>query len=356
MEFIEDFEHIVIENIPLLDVRAPIEFKNGAFPNSTNIPILNNSEREKIGIRYKEAGNQKAIELAKEIVAPFKEERLDSWVEFFKNNPNAYLYCFRGGSRSKYAKEWLQERSLDIPRLKGGYKAFRNFLMQRSLQISSKLDTIIIGGRTGSGKTPLVNEFDNSIDLEALANHRGSAFGKKVSSQPCQIDFENSLYYALIRHYHYKGKSLIIEHESKNIGRLYIPKEIYANFTKGKLIILKTPMPDRLENIYNEYVKESLAEYQKSFGENYMNRWEEDVLASLKKIEKRLGSKLYLSIKNRFLQINQSQNLQDHKEWIEDLLENYYDKMYDYQIQKSSIEIVFEGDRSGIREFLRGLP
>jgi len=238
----DDFRRIVLEKRPLIDVRAPVEFEKGSFPTAVNLPLMNDEERHLIGIRYKEKGNLSAIALGKELVGPVKEARVEAWKSFVEANPNAYLYCFRGGQRSQISQAWLQEAGVTIPRLKGGYKAFRGFLMQESERISKEASMLILAGRTGSGKTILLKELNNSIDLEGLANHRGSSFGAFTTAQPSQIDFENALGYALIQHENEGHTHLVIEDESLNIGRVYIPNSVFTNLKNGKYVILTTPM------------------------------------------------------------------------------------------------------------------
>jgi tRNA 2-selenouridine synthase len=274
LPLIDDFLSIVLKNCSLIDVRAPIEFAKGAFPNTINLPIMSNEERHLIGIRYKNNGNQAAVALGKELIdgSP-RKERTEKWKAFVKANPDAYLYCFRGGQRSRITQEWLADEGVNITRLKGGYKAFRNFLMSASEEIAKKSNTIIIGGRTGSGKTLLLDELENSIDLEKLANHRGSSFGSFISAQPAQIDFENSLAYALINHDAKGYNYLIIEHEGRNIGCINIPKNLFDPLQENaSLIILETPMQERVDIIYKEYVTDSLLSYHESFEEEGKKR------------------------------------------------------------------------------------
>ena len=193
---INDFKKIVLENLPLIDVRAPIEYEKGAFLNSFNLPILDNEERHIIGICYKEKGNEEATKLGYKLVSgKVKEDRLNSWIEFIKSNPSTMLYCFRGGSRSRIAQEWITDAlGKEIYRLEGGYKAFRNYLIS-SLSIENQnYKPIVLTGFTGSGKTIVLKEIENSIDLEGIANHRGSSFGAHANPQPTQINFENNLH------------------------------------------------------------------------------------------------------------------------------------------------------------------
>lgn len=353
----EDFTSIVINQSPLLDIRAPIEFSKGAFPNAINIPIMDDEERRLIGIKYKEDGNQAAVSLGKELIAgELQEQRVAKWMAFIKKHPDAYLYCFRGGQRSAITQMWLDEAGIKITRLKGGYKQFRNFLMSRSIDITSKIDTIILGGRTGSGKTILLKKIQNAIDLEALANHRGSSFGNFINSQPSQIDFENNLAYKLIQFNEKKYKNLVIEHESHNIGRNFIPKPIYNNFKKGKLILLQTPLVERVDITYNEYVTSAITSYTKEFKENGLQMWADDVINSLTRIQKRLGSELFLELKSIFQDAYSKHSSIEsevlYKKWIEKLLTNYYDPMYDYQIEKSELCVIFKGNSEAVLSFL----
>ncbi len=355
LPLMDDFRSIVLENRPLIDVRAPVEFEKGAFPHTVNLPIMTDEERHLIGIRYKNNGNEAAVALGKELIdGTPRQERTEGWKAFIQSHPDAYLYCFRGGQRSRIAQEWLADESIMIARLKGGYKAFRNFLISESERICKESNTLIIGGRTGSGKTLLLDELSNSIDLEALANHRGSSFGHYTTPQPTQIAFEGSLAYALIQHEAQKHSHLIIEHESRNIGYVNIPKGIFEPLQKNaSLIILETPISTRVDITFREYVTEALQAYHDKFGEAGDVRWFEDVSAGLARIQKRLGSERYLQIKKAFELSYHDKNLEGHKAWIEILLSEYYDPMYDYQIEKSPIPIVFRGDAKEIKAYLQ---
>ena len=354
----DDFLSIVLNETPLLDVRAPVEFNKGKFINATNLPILSDEERRLVGIKYKEAGNEAAVQLAESLIKnEGKEKRVALWQKYLKENPDAKLYCFRGGQRSGISQEWLKEAGTDITRLKGGYKAFRNFLMQQSGEISALTPTLILGGRTGSGKTILLKRVENSIDLEAIANHRGSSFGSFANAQPSQIDFENNLAYKLIQFHHKKFNKLVLEHESHNIGKAFIPKIVYNNFMQGELILLETPIDKRAEITYEEYVILALQEYEKLYAEKALEIWAENVKAGLLRIQKRLGNEFYKQLialfEKAYTQHGQAQAKSLYIEWITLLLERYYDPMYDYQIQKSPIPIIFRGDEQAILDFIK---
>ena len=356
----DDFLSIVLDETPLIDVRAPVEFHKGAFINATNLPILTDEERRLVGTEYKHAGNAAAVQLAESLIKnEGKERRVAMWQEFLRKNPDAKLYCFRGGQRSKISQEWLKEAGIDITRLKGGYKAFRNYLIQQMQTISAATPTLILGGRTGSGKTILLNKLQNSIDLEAIANHRGSSFGSFVNSQPSQIDFENNLAYKLIQFHHKDFNKLVLEHESHNIGRAFIPKPVYENFMQGELVLLQTPLDVRAKITYEEYVESAIEEYEGIYQDEGVHKWAENVKAGLARIRKRLGNELYTQLSQLFDEAYSKHSQAEAKalylEWITLLLERYYDPMYDYQIKKSPIPVVFQGDEDAVLEFITDL-
>ena len=161
------------KEIPYIDVRAPIEFAQGALPTSKNLPILNDKERERVGKAYKKSGGQAATELGYILVKDeIKDQRVDDWVNFVNLNPNAHLYCARGGQRSEIAIKWLKERGVEIPRIHGGFKTLRNSCLKIITDASNdNKEWIIIAGKTGSNKTGLVTSVPNAIDLELSLIH-----------------------------------------------------------------------------------------------------------------------------------------------------------------------------------------
>src|SRR5690606_38752546 len=145
--------------------------------------------------RYKQLGQDAAIELGHRLVSgETKARRVAAWAEFAQNNPSGYLYCFRGGLRSQISQQWLEELTgVRYPRVIGGYKAMRAFLLGALQSAITECRFVVLGGLTGTGKTDVLRQLDNSIDLEAHAHHRGSSFGRHANAQPSQIDFENRL-------------------------------------------------------------------------------------------------------------------------------------------------------------------
>jgi len=356
----DDFKSIVLESRPLIDVRAPIEFEKGAFPYSVNLPLMNDEERHLVGVRYKERGNDEAVKLGHSLVSgSSKEARVNAWSDFAQKHSDALLYCFRGGQRSQISQEWMEAAGKSIVRLKGGYKAFRRYLIEETERSCDRFQPIVLGGRTGSGKTILLQQLDNAIDLEALANHRGSSFGRHITPQPTQINFENALAYALIQKLELGFKHLIFEDEGKNIGRDYLPDTFAECLSRAPLLILETPIQERVEITFEEYVSTAQEKYQKTGCSNPLNEWKQDIVHAMERIKRRLGGlryqNLYDIFKNAVDEQIRNGSLDAHKEWVAYLLREYYDPMYDYQIQKRSEQVAFRGSSKEILDYLENL-
>jgi len=347
----KDFKNIVLQDLPLIDVRAPIEFEKGAFKNAVNLPIMDNKERELVGIRYKNNGNEAATKLGYELVSnDIKKQRVDAWADFIKQNPKAIIYCFRGGQRSQIAQKWIKERGLEIARIDGGYKAFRNYLIDILDNAKNLFTPLRVAGKTGSGKTVLLKEFKNFIDLENLANHRGSAFGGFITPQPTQINFENNLAYEVIK----KSQSfntLLFEDESRHIGKNYIPNHFFSYLTNSKIILLEVDINTRVQNIFNDYIIKDISNYQNFYKDNGYKIWQEKMLIDFMHIQKKLGHKRYKIVVDMFKRAND--NLELHKKWIEFLLVQYYDPMYEYQLSNKESSIIFKGNKQEVLEYLK---
>ncbi len=361
LPMMDDFHTIVTQQRSLIDTRAPVEFARGSFPGAVNLPLMNDKEREQVGTAYKHQGHDAAVALGYELVnGDIKAERVQAWVDFVTKHPEAYLFCWRGGQRSQIAQEWLHEAGITIPRLRGGYKAFRNYLINQSRKIAAKKEFIVIGGRTGSGKTLLLQKLPNAIDLERLANHRGSSFGRYATLQPTQINFENALAYALIQLDDQGHDRIIIEDESRNIGKCYIPDEVFASFQRGRVIQLEATLEERVEITYDEYIIASQADYAGHFDAGTTPySWIEAMEHNFDKIRKRLGSQNHRLLKEMLQEAWEHQqrtgDASRHKEWIALLLERYYDPMYDYQLRNKQDRIIFSGSFDEVLEYIGSL-
>jgi len=350
---------LFINDTPMLDVRAPAEFTQGAFPGAVNIPLMNDDERKAVGIEYKKQGQDAAILLGAKLVTPeSQDQRKQQWADFFAQNPGGVLYCFRGGLRSQISQQWIfDDTGIDYPRVKGGYKAMRRFLLESIERISKEIPIIVLGGRTGSGKTRVLKELENSIDLEGLANHRGSAFGPTATPQPTQINFENALAISLLKKEAAGCKCLVIEDEARNVGSLGVPQSLYEAMQEAPLVMLEVSEQARNKVSIEEYILDT----QKSFDDVYgvkqgVNELSKHLLSSLDKIQKRLGGERYKQVREQLQAAisfwEESGSIDGFVPVVTSLLVDYYDPMYDYQSSKKLHRVCFRGDFKEVLEHL----
>lgn len=354
------YRDIFLHDLPLMDVRAPVEYSKGAFPHTVNLPLMSDLERQKVGTCYKQHGQDAAIELGHQLVrGQLKAERIEAWAAFARANPDGYLYCFRGGLRSQITQQWLKEEAgIDYPRVIGGYKALRNFLIDTTEAAVAECDFVIVGGMTGTGKTEVLAQLDNAVDLERHANHRGSSFGKHATPQPGQIDFENLLAIDLLKKRAAGMQQFVLEDESRLIGICSLPLPLHHGMQQYPLVWLEDSLEGRVERILGDYVIDLSAEFIALHGEEQgFVAFAERLQQSLKNIVKRLGGERYqrlAAIMDEALAEQQRSGAVDlHRGWIEGLLGEYYDPMYAYQRESKAARIEFSGDQQAVVEYLR---
>ncbi len=358
---VDDLKSLFLNDTPLLDVRAPVEFKQGAFPGAVNIPLMTDKEREAVGIKYKQQGQDAAILLGAKLVTPeLQKQRKQQWADFFRQHPNGVLYCFRGGLRSQISQQWIEDQcGVDYPRVKGGYKAMRRFLLDSIERIAASLPIVILGGRTGSGKTRVLKQFSNAIDLEGLANHRGSAFGPTATPQPTQINFENALAIQLLKAEHAAYPFVIVEDEGRNIGSIGIPQTLFDAMQQAPIVRLDVADDERNQISVQEYVLDIHQQFlAKCAGEaEAFEQLSKHLLGSLEKIRKRLGGERYKkareAMQGALQDYRQSGATDAFSALVNLLLLDYYDPMYDYQIAKKQHRIVFTGSQKDVIDYLK---
>lgn len=363
----DDYRGLFLADVPLLDVRAPCEFAQGAFPNARNLPLLDDAERHEVGLVYKRSGPAAAIALGQTLVGgATRETRLQAWLDWCDQHPEGQLYCFRGGMRSMTVQQWLAEAGRPIPRIHGGYKTMRRFLLESLEENAAALPLILLSGRSGTGKTRVIAGLAQAVDLEDLARHRGSAFGRRPGGQPSQIDFENALAIRLLRlqerQQRYGPLPVVVEDESKLVGHRLIPPVLYLQMQAAPRVLIEEPMEERVQVGLEDYVQQPLAEYARSHGEHdALPRLGSELLASLDRIRNRLGDARHRELRQsltRALEIQaHSGDLDAHRGWIRELLSGYYDPLYDHALRArgSVANTLFAGTRSQVTAFLQDL-
>lgn len=354
----DDFADLFLRRVPLMDVRAPIEFARGAFPGATNLPLLDDAQREVIGRTYKEAGQDAAIALGHRLATPdVREARRMAWRGFLEQHPDTVLYCFRGGLRSQIAQQWLAEDGWEIPRVTGGYKALRNFLIQTLESFCARMPLLVLSGQTGSGKTDVLCQLNRHVNLEGAANHRGSAFGHTVAPQPTPIDFENRLAVSMLPLLESDSPlPVIVEDESHLIGRLAIPPVLLNQMRDAPIVVLETPIDARVERIVRDYITRQRADFETAYGSEAAERFHHFVLANLDRIRRRLGGALHASIRSEWERaldrLEQTGDAIGFRPGVEILLLQYYDPMYAHQQVRLQRNVLFRGEASAIlRQF-----
>jgi tRNA 2-selenouridine synthase len=249
----------------------------------------------------------------------------------------------------------MQQAGVDIPLVTGGYKALRRVLLEE-ITAAAQAPMIIIGGKTGTAKTPLLAELGTGIDLEGWAHHRGSSFGRRVHEPPGQIDFENRLAIDLLKKRHaHPAKPLFLEDESRMVGPVSIPLDFWQGMLAAPIAVVEMPLAFRVERIRQEYVVELCAEYLAEQGEAGFESYRQHLLASLFRVRKRLGLERYQQLAAIMTAaIDQQQSSGDvsaHEAWIHSLLVDYYDPMYNYQLQQKQHRVIMRGDYQQVLEW-----
>jgi tRNA 2-selenouridine synthase len=306
----------------IIDVRSPCEFASGHIPNAINIPLFSDEERKQVGIVYKNEGQRAAIEKGLSLISlPLFVEKLKN----FQVQKEVFVYCARGGMRSQ-AMGWLFGLlGLEVQILKGGYKAFRNWVVS---SFQKSYNFLVLAGKTGVGKTELLRELKNTkekvLDLEEMAEHRGSAFGALQKPQPTQEQFENLLSLDL---FHLQEHLFWVEDESRFIGKMRIPDGFFDQMLKAKVVVLSSSLEERLERIVQEYSSET----------------QEKLLQYILQLKKSLGG----------LATEQAIRHLQEKNYAEccKILLTYYDKRYERALEKrdpSSLVFLHKKDFSQI--------
>jgi len=362
MTDINDLKSLLRDDTPLIDTRSPVEFARGSLPTAINLPLMTNDEREAVGTCYKEHGQDAAVRLGQELVSGGrKAKRVEAWQAFASQHPDGALFCFRGGMRSEIAQRWLRDTGVDYPRIKGGYKEVRRWLIESTDQLIEQVPLLLLGGPTGAAKTRLLNEgnggqpIPGSVDLEGLANHRGSAFGRRVTEQPTQISFELALGIQLLKHQHAEYQRLILEDEGRLIGRCALPLSLQAARQDADWIQLDATVDTRVEHSYENYILQNLEDLTSQNATRGFDQFATGLLDSLERIQKRLGGQRYAELRaimQDALVAHERGNPEAHKAWIRELLTGYYDPMYEYQMNNRARPPLFKGTENEVNEYL----
>lgn len=337
--------------LSVIDVRSQGEYEKAHFGNTVNIPILSDAHRHEVGLTYKLEGSEAAKTLGHRLVSgDYKEGLIQQWCEAINSHPQepALIFCWRGGLRSRLAQDWVCQNGCEVIRVDSGYKGLRHEALN---VLENPAPFVILSGMTGSGKTRLIHKLRHYVDLEGIANHRGSAFGAQFgASQPQQATFENRLAQALYQ----VADNMVLEDESPNIGRCHLPDSLYNQMVTAPMVMIETTARLRAFEIYQEYIQTPLAngrplqELEQSFAHN------------IERIRNKLGGLACDNIKNLLkeafkVHAGNDGEIAAHLDWIERLLTHYYDKQYLYSLSMKSRKTLFKGPWADCLDFLTNL-
>ena len=289
----------------LIDVRSPSEYKNFSIPNSINIPFFDDAERAEIGTLYKQVSVAAAKERGLEIISAKLPEFIR---EFKKIEGNKTVFCWRGGMRSRTTATLLSLMDVHVNRLQGGIREYRRWVLTQLEQPEAPFKAYVLNGLTGTGKTRILKALEKQgypvIDLEGMANHKGSIFGH-IGVEPHNQKIFDALFVQQFRELE-KAPFVLFEAESARIGKVVIPNWVMELKANSVQLIIDMPMEERIKEILEDYRP---VEYQ------------DECIAALQRIKTRMP----LDISK---QIEEDLETGKFSSAVRLLLEYYYDSRY----------------------------
>ncbi len=311
----------------LIDVRSPGEYRRGTIPGAVNVPIFDDEERALIGTLYKKAGTAEAKRRGVEVVAGKLTDLYRQIGDMEQAGKDIVVFCARGGMRSGSLVQLLSALGHRVHQLEGGYKGYRRYVLDNLDSLIASKRVVVIHGNTGTGKTRLLGILQRegfpTVDLEAMANSRGSIFGTVGLGRPrCQSAFESLLFDRLRA---IKEDFIIVESESPRVGRIYLPGKLVEGMAGGIHILVESSLGLRVKRIVDEYVD---AQRTDVLGE---------IRQSIIKLKKELGKKRIDTLLTLL-------DIGDYDRVVGILLKEHYDPRYDYSEKKYNFVLRLKSD------------
>jgi tRNA 2-selenouridine synthase len=330
----------------VIDVRSPGEVARGAIPGALALPILDDEERHAVGLRYAEEGQAAAIDEGRLRTEADMPRRAAGWRAAAEERPSAFL-CWRGGMRSELAQRFADHEG--TPRVAGGYKALRAYLMDSVAPSLARRRAWVVTGLTGSGKTELLTAASAipgllALDLEGAAEHRGSAFGA-TGTQPAQATFEHRLAVPLLLG---DQPAVLLENESLNVGRVHLPAPIHERVRSSPLLVLEESLDARVRRIHREYAFEPA----RLRGEAATLA---ELVAAVRRLRRRLGAEPTERMARALEDAHAQRAWHDPDAFrpvIEPLLRDYYDPLYRKSTPEDDPRVAARGSREELLAWL----
>jgi tRNA 2-selenouridine synthase len=319
-------ESLDLKNSVYIDARTKEEYLEATIPDAVNIELLNYSERKIIGTIYKQESPKKAKLKGVELVSPKIPDLITKVNQLNQKFDNIIIFCSRGGLRSKSLAEFSDLAGIEVYRLKSGYKGYRHYIIDKLQNYNFKGQISVLHGNTGVGKTYILKEMEKLgatiIDLEQIANHRGSAFGSIGLAKPYNQKYFESLLWQELESKDRKNGVIFVEAESRRVGHSVIPDFFNQKMKAGDDLLITASMKKRVDNIYLEYIKDI---------ESNQEKFIERVLESLTAIKKYIIRK---AGKDSYFKLLELAKKAEFKALTKILLEEYYDPMYEHSQNK----------------------
>lgn len=239
----------------VIDVRSPREYEEDHIPGAVNLPVLDNIQRARVGLMHKQKGPFSSHLLGAQIITRNVSTLLKKHFASKNKEFKPLIYCWRGGKRSGSIAEICRQIGWQTTVINGGYKSYRKLVARTLYQNHLPFEIILLGGHTGTGKTEILENLSKfgiqSLNLEKMAEHRGSVFGRTAKDQPSQKKFESKILSAIANLD--PSKIVVVEAESNIIGRVSIPPALWEEMKVASKITLEAPLGVRVDLIMAKY-------------------------------------------------------------------------------------------------------
>ena len=327
MKIIKIEDALKLENTIFIDVRTEKEYLDDHILNAYNLPLFDNDEYHEVGTLYKQEGKHEAIDKGFEFVSPKLKDMYKIVKELSLDYEHIVIYCARGGMRSSSVANLLSSIGIDLYKLEGGYKSYRNYVLDYLSNIMNEKKFIVLHGLTGVGKTELLVGLEKNnidiLDLEKMARNTGSVFGFITydDKPPSQKTFETRIFESL---FFSKTDFIFIESESKRVGSVLVPNSIYDGIIRdGYHILIECSLRDRVKRLCKDYI----------YDRGELN------IEALKKCINTFRKRLGNNIVDKYLDLLEKQR---YEELVENFLVSYYDPLYIHSINKYEYNMIID--------------
>ena len=310
-------------NYLLIDVRSPGEHNYATIPGAVNLPIFDDEQRSRIGQVYVNESVEKAKKIGIQAVSERLPDLYEQITDWNKTYDKLVFFCAKGGMRSASLTALMVELGISASKLKDGYKGYRAFINARLPEVNKGIRYIVLHGKTGTGKTRLLQELKErgfpTLDLEQAANHRGSLLGSVgLGVENSQKQFESLVFESLSQ---MQNAFVFVEGESKRIGNIIIPQMIYESMNSGTHLLIEASLAVRAEFLIQDYTGTP--------------NFKREMMSAIGNMARYIGEKKARHYCDLIA-------AEDYQGAATDLMVNYYDPLYENEFAKHEFDQIFQ--------------